>query len=60
MTTECGWKDRVWASRLVWWAVVGLLGVFLAMMAGTQGAWAATRTVPTSPGCATIQDCVDT
>lgn len=43
------------------WLVAGLLGLGLALLFGMQEAWAQeTRTVPTSPGCETIQSCVET
>ncbi len=59
MNIECERRGRLRVPRPLWWAAVGLLGVMLATMAGAREAQAATRTVPTSPGCATIQGCVD-
>lgn len=60
MSIERERRDRLWVPRPVWWTLVGLIGILLAMTWGAPEAWAATRTVPTSPNCGTIQDCVDT
>lgn len=44
----------------LWLAIAILLTLGVALVLDPREAWAATRTVPTSPGCDTIQDCVNT